>query len=1697
MNSRKSSRILFALILSCGMVAGMNAQDVDTRPVRGFMPNMDQLSSSIDNIDVATGKLNLTIPLGSLPRGKGGTGYELNLQYESNIYELEHESGTICYNDYYSGLTTCDDDWPGLEHIKRVSTSGGWRYNSQPYRIEIENKSILTYYALNGGMSGATSPFDCLNVMTLYRYRVVLPDGSEHILYLNGFEIHEKGGGFYPISMSGVTDACAVKHYYMPMSKSGLQTWYTTDGSYLKFEIYAPGKPNEPKGVGRLFFPDGRIVEWENGTSGTVREIDANGNAITFEVICTGSSAECNNGIKREERITNAEGKTIKVEYGIVQSGGWSRDRVSIPGPNGYAVYHMDWKSLLGEPREYDSGVIPFSGGPYVTKSEMLYVGFKGLKYIHLPTATQLPTLGAAPAVDYNSYEFDYWLSEEENCAGTVRTTGLGMLNRMRTPSGSKYRYVYDYRDYLQSEPTQIANGAYVCEKTITTTDPDPDQELKWEFENTAYMTRIKKPDGGETVYNYRYKGGGSWDANLAESIVEYEGVTIKRERKQEWTSSIGFIHNGWFIPANHWMSKEIVSIFGSTNKSAITTYKRDINGNQTEKVEYDWIVYNPNAQNPVGTTIKRKTTYDYYTPSGTLYWEPHNASYWPNKIGPHRLNALKRMTVYEGSSTEKAATEYVYDYPLSSGNVTYERRWDNTKATFLAWANSVATSAVNSQEFRYSYDVYGNLTDKYEPLGNGNTLRTHMAYDDLTGSRIVRVDTAYGVLGQQRSVLYDWYNNGVAIKTKTDGENNLITEYYYDAVGRNTKVQEKHGNTNLRLMQTIYDDVNRIITTKNDLLAYGDGKLQTVTYHDQLGRVKLVQTSEGPGTWITVATNDVYPTGGRRVITTTPYRTLSDPTLEMTCTQYDTLGRVARVSMYKGSDPPTSCTSTTNRTGTTPMIYDAEWTTVTDPAGKVRRQRVDVLGRLVEVVEDPSGLNYVTTYEYDALDNLTKVRQGDQTRSFAYSSLSWLMSAMNPESGPTSYTYHDSGDLKTKTDARQKQTTIEYDGLRRIKTKTYRDLTLSGSDGTPTVTYEYHTTVAPNIGMLKSVSTGAATTSYTYDSLGRPKTSSHTIAGRAGTMTFQYEWYLSGALKKETYPSGKVVNYEVDDAGRTSRAYSGSTNYADLRSAAVGSNAYTADGRKAKVKLGNGLYETYDYRPAGTATEYRLGTILNEGDLTTLEYHFNATRNNGNVWQQKVLRNNNSSQDWAQEFEYDGVNRLKNAKEYRINTISSVAWNRAYSYDRYGNRRVTSTGLANEPLEPTVTGHFTAANNRLNMAGVSYDAAGNQTSYDELTLEYDAEGRNTKVKYGSSDHVTFAYDGEGRRVKKISGGITTYYVYDALGQLAAEYSNQAPSNSGVSYLFTDMLGSVRTITNAIGAVVECYDYLPFGRLLTSGTNGRSAAGCYPAGEYPDSRADEKFTGKKRDNETGLDFFEARYMSAPEGRFMSPDKPLLDQHAGDPQSWNLYAYARNNPLLYADPTGEAIELLGDEEELKKALKFFQGIVGNVGSQLMIFQDKKSFFLEIDGKVDDFINSSEIASDLYKLIDSKETIEFGITDRDLSGKGGAVTFAPGKDGNNENVRVLVNPKQVSIGDRNLRFTPIGGQKWEGYRETPPWNVRPLTPEIATWHEFGHASRYTPGQKDWSKTNQEALDWENRMRQQLYGPLGPRNAPRRIH
>jgi RHS repeat-associated protein len=84
----------------------------------------------------------------------------------------------------------------------------------------------------------------------------------------------------------------------------------------------------------------------------------------------------------------------------------------------------------------------------------------------------------------------------------------------------------------------------------------------------------------------------------------------------------------------------------------------------------------------------------------------------------------------------------------------------------------------------------------------------------------------------------------------------------------------------------------------------------------------------------------------------------------------------------------------------------------------------------------------------------------------------------------------------------------------------------------------------------------------------------------------------------------------------------------------------------------------------------------------------------------------------------------------------------------------------------------------------------------------------------------------------------------------------------------------------------------------------------YTSGQYPSGGdlTDKKFTGKERDAETGLDYFGARYFSSSQGRFTTPDwstmpQPVPYANLDDPQTLNLYAYVRNNPLSRRDLDG--------------------------------------------------------------------------------------------------------------------------------------------------------------------------------------------------
>jgi RHS repeat-associated protein len=146
------------------------------------------------------------------------------------------------------------------------------------------------------------------------------------------------------------------------------------------------------------------------------------------------------------------------------------------------------------------------------------------------------------------------------------------------------------------------------------------------------------------------------------------------------------------------------------------------------------------------------------------------------------------------------------------------------------------------------------------------------------------------------------------------------------------------------------------------------------------------------------------------------------------------------------------------------------------------------------------------------------------------------------------------------------------------------------------------------------------------------------------------------------------------------------------------------------------------------------------------------------------------------------------------------------------------------------------------------------------------------------------------------TGALKKEYIYSATG-LAATIEPTAVNSNGTRYTTSDILGSPRVVTNSSANVVSRHDYKPFGEELGVGIGGRNVGMGFGVADG----LRQKFTQKERDNETGLDYFSARYYSSSQGRFTSADS--VAGSAVNPQTLNLYAYVLNNPLKYVDPSG--------------------------------------------------------------------------------------------------------------------------------------------------------------------------------------------------
>lgn len=311
--------------------------------------------------------------------------------------------------------------------------------------------------------------------------------------------------------------------------------------------------------------------------------------------------------------------------------------------------------------------------------------------------------------------------------------------------------------------------------------------------------------------------------------------------------------------------------------------------------------------------------------------------------------------------------------------------------------------------------------------------------------------------------------------------------------------------------------------------------------------------------------------------------------------------------------------------------------------------------------------------------------------------------------------------------------------------------------------------------------------------------------------------------------------------------------------------------------------------------------------------------------------------------YVYDGVGNISTitgtagAEEYNYDPFSRVTrgelggslW-QEYDYDRHGNitdirtvaaatRKLAVDPDTNQIDKPTPSTHVSG----------TYSAAGNMETVQwttgglDATFTYDGLNVVTGATFGSLTR-RHLYTASDERIAAIdSSGNHRWTIRDANGQVLRRFTRinntgplrweedyvyrgtsmlvaYVPGPEKVLHFFPDHLGTPRLITGNGGAKISEHRYYPFGEEAT------------PRGQDTESK---KFTGHERDTAgiaaaADLDYMHARYYGPAFGRFLSVD-PGFDWDKSNPQSWNLYAYVRNNPVNATDPDGRAIDVLLD------------------------------------------------------------------------------------------------------------------------------------------------------------------------------------------
>jgi RHS repeat-associated protein len=765
---------------------------------------------------------------------------------------------------------------------------------------------------------------------------------------------------------------------------------------------------------------------------------------------------------------------------------------------------------------------------------------------------------------------------------------------------------------------------------------------------------------------------------------------------------------------------------------------------------------------------------------------------------------------------------------------------------------NAQLTDSLNNQT-TYNSQVFGSRWVTVSSQGSGcstcNFRGTINSQFDGNGNVFSNTDPS----GHITISSYDTSNNLLSQSAQLDSSTTATTTYTYNSFGEvltatdalshiTTNTYDTHGN--LTSVTTPAPDSN----TTASVTQFGYNALgELVTITDPLNNVTTITYfPTGLINTIKDAQNNVttygYDAHGNRT-------SVEDASNQSTTFAYDTGDRLTQITY-----PDT----TTTQFG---YDYRGRRHTVTDQNNKVTTYNYDDADRLTSVVDAATN---TTTYGYDTEGNLTSIKDANNnTTEFTYDAFGRVTKTTFPSTHIETYGYDANNNLTSKTDRKNQTITYVYDALNRLNKKQYPDST--------EVDYVYDL-----IGKIQSVNDPTGTYGFSYDNTGRligTSTSYSFLAARNFTENYTYD--KASNRTSFTDPESGSTTYAYDTLNRLTTL----TPPSAFATSSFGFS-YDALSRRTQMTRPNNVTTNYTYDNLS-----RLLTVLHRLSGSTIDGASYTVDNAGNRTAKTDQRTAVTSN-----YGYDSIYQLLSGTQGGSTTES-------YTYDPVGNRTASlgvSSYTNNSSNELTST----------SIASYTYDANGNTltgvTGSNTTSYAWDYENRLTSVTLpGSGGTVSFKYDPLGRRIYKSSSSGTSVYAYDidnlieetnAAGTVVARYAENfnideplaMVRSSATSYYHADGLGSVTSLSNAAGAVVQTYTYDSYGKQTASSGSLTNAF---------------QFASREFDSETGLYFMRARYYDPATGRFVSEDPSVFEG------GMNFYPYVDNNPINWFDPYG--------------------------------------------------------------------------------------------------------------------------------------------------------------------------------------------------